>query len=76
MSKFKAMTADGKWITGNIIRGLQKEKMMSKFKAMTADGKWITGNMIRYELLGCWMVHENGETLINPDTIEKLSDGE
>lgn len=49
---------------------------MSKFKAMTADGKWITGNMIRYELLGCWMVHENGETLIDPDTIEKLSDGE
>ena len=58
------------------IRGLQKEKPMSKFKATTPDGKTVFGNLIRWELLSCWMVHENGETLINPDTIEKLSDGE
>ena len=77
--KLQRMRKQGRLRIGSrkrAIRGLQKEKPMSKFKAMTADGKWITGNMIRYELLGCWMVHENGETLIDPDTIEKLSDGE
>ncbi len=47
---------------------------MSKFKATTPDGKTVFGNLIRWELLSCWMVHENGETLINPDTIEKLSE--
>ena len=58
-------------------RGLHKgEKPMSKFKATTPDGKTVFGNLIRWELLSCWMVHENGETLIDPDTIEKLSDGE
>lgn len=48
---------------------------MSKFKATTPDGKTVFGNLIRWELLSCWMVHENGETLINPDTIEKLDSG-
>ena len=59
-----------------LLEDYTREKLMSKFKATTPDGKTVFGNLIRWELLGCWMVHENGETLINPDTIEKLSDGE
>lgn len=49
---------------------------MSKFKATTPDGKTVFGNAIRWELLGCWMVHDQGETLIDHKTIEKLSDEE
>lgn len=49
---------------------------MSKFKATTPDGKTVFGKDIHWELLGCWMVHDQGETLIDPDTIEELSDGE
>lgn len=61
---------------GKVFKELYEEKPMRKFKATTPDGKTVFGNLIRWELLSCWMVHENGETLINPDTIEKLSDGE
>ena len=59
-----------------LLEDYTRRKPMSKFKATTPDGKTVFGNLIRWELLGCWMVHENGETLIDPNTIEKLSDGE
>lgn len=49
---------------------------MSKYKATAIDGKTVFGDSIRWEILGCWMVHEGGETMVKPDTIEELNDGE
>ncbi len=49
---------------------------MNKYKATAVDGKVIFGDSIRREILGDWTVHENGETMVKPDTIEELNEGE